>query len=84
MSKENNWRHYHLERNGNSQGLHFQRYRRAWELIASLARTSPRDTWRVLEMLGDSLLRATTKGGHRMTTAPVTAEEKAERAELRT
>ena len=51
MSKENNWRHYHLERNGDSQSLHFQRYRRAWELIASLARKSPRDTWRVLECL---------------------------------
>jgi hypothetical protein len=49
MSKKNNWRHYHLERNGNSQGLYFQRYRRAWELIASLARTSPEDTWKVNE-----------------------------------
>ena len=36
-------------KDGNSQSLHFQRYRRAWELIASLARTSPEDTWRVNE-----------------------------------
>ena len=81
MSKENNWRHYHLERNGNSQSLHFQRYRRAWELIASLARKSPEDTWRG-ERVQRNPLPCATKGGHRMT-APVTAEEKAKRAEFR-
>ena len=49
MSKMPNWRHYHLERNGNTVNERLQRYRRAWELIASLARTSPDDNWRVFE-----------------------------------
>ena len=49
MSKMPNWRHYHLERNGNTVNERLQRYRRAWGLIASLARTSPDDNWRVSE-----------------------------------
>ena len=51
MSYLRNWRHYHLLRNGNQVNKRQQRYRRAWELIASLARTSPEDNWRVRECL---------------------------------
>ena len=74
MSKELNWRHYHLLRNGNQVNKRQQRYRRAWELIATL-----RSDFTVRRYLAsprvfrDSLSRA-TKGGHRMT-APVTAEQ---------
>ena len=49
MSAKVNWRHYHVVRNGTTVNERMQRYRRAWELIASLARTSPDDNWRVSE-----------------------------------
>ena len=41
MSKMPNWRHYHIERNGNTVNERMQRYRRAWELVSRLARTHP-------------------------------------------
>ena len=49
MSAMPNWRHYHIERNGNTVNERMQRYRRAWELVSRLARTSPADSWRVFE-----------------------------------
>ena len=49
MSKMPNWKHYHIERNGNTVNERMQRYRRAWELVSRLAKTAPADNWRVLE-----------------------------------
>ena len=49
MSAKPNWRHYHIQRNGNTVNERMQRYRRAWELVSRLARTSPADSWRVFE-----------------------------------
>ena len=49
MSAKPNWRHYHIQRNGNTVNERMQRYRRAWELVSRLARTSPTDSWRVFE-----------------------------------
>ena len=44
MSARPNWKHYHIERNGNTVNERMQRYRRAWELVARLAKTSPART----------------------------------------
>ena len=51
MSRRPNWKHYHLERNGNRLNSREQRYRAAWELVARLAKTDPESTWRVVECL---------------------------------
>ena len=49
MSKKPNWRHYHLEKDGNRLNSREQRYSRAWLLVARLAKREPACTWRVVE-----------------------------------
>lgn len=49
MSRRKNWRHYHLEQDGNVLNSMEQRYSRAWALVARLAKQAPESAWRVVE-----------------------------------